>query len=88
MLSNESLLFALNSGCLNSQACECQGSRLQTLWRSAYTGSVRRMPRLFVIVSHLVEIVLVKLSNEAGEIAMLEVFGKDRLGESFILHDV
>lgn len=35
------------------------------------------MPAFFVVVPYLVEIVLVELSNEACEIAMLEVFGED-----------
>ncbi len=77
MLSNESLLFALNSGCLNSQAYKCQESAIADVGGSAYTGSVRRMPAFFVVVSNLVEIVLVELSNEACKIAMLEVFGED-----------
>lgn len=44
------------------------------------------MPILFIVVSHLVEVILIELAHEAGEIAMLEMFGKDRLGEPFILH--
>ena len=43
------------------------------------------MSTLFIIVSHLVEIVLVELAHEAGEIAVFEMFGQDGLGESFIL---
>lgn len=43
------------------------------------------MSTLFIVVSHLVEVVLVELAHKAGEVAMLEMFGKDRLGESFIL---
>lgn len=43
------------------------------------------MPTLFIIVSHLVEVILVELAHEAGEVAMFEMFGKDRLGEPFIL---
>lgn len=43
------------------------------------------MPVLFVVVSHLVEVILVELAHEAGEVAVFEVFGKDRLGESFVL---
>ncbi len=43
------------------------------------------MPTLFIVVSHLVEVILVELAHEAGEVAMFEVFGKDGLGEPFIL---
>lgn len=43
------------------------------------------MTAVFVVVSHLVEVVLVELANEAGKIAVLEVFGQDRLCESFVL---
>ena len=43
------------------------------------------MPTLFIVVSHLVEVVLVELAHEAGEVAMFEMFGEDRLGESFVL---
>ena len=53
--------------------------------KSTYTRAVWRMPILFIIVSHLVEVILVELAHEAGEIAMFEMFGKDRLGEAFIL---
>ena len=44
------------------------------------------MPIFFIVVSHLVEVIFVELAHEAGEVAMLEVFGKDRFGEPFILH--
>lgn len=43
------------------------------------------MSTLFVVVSHFVEIVLIELSDEAGEVAMLEMFWEDRFGESFVL---
>ena len=43
------------------------------------------MSALFIVMSHLVEVILVELAHEAGKIAMLEVFGQDRLGEPFIL---
>ncbi len=33
------------------------------------------MTTFFVVMSHLVEIILVELSDEAGEVAMLEVLG-------------
>lgn len=44
------------------------------------------MATLFIVVPHLVEIILVELAHEAGEVAMFEMFGKDRLGEPLILH--
>lgn len=43
------------------------------------------MPTLFIVVSHLVEVILVELAHEAGEVAVFEVFRKDGLGEPFIL---
>ena len=65
------------------------------LWKSAedkpqrkrYTHacSVRRLSILFIVVSDFVEVVLVELANEAGKIAMLEVFREDRFGEALIL---
>ena len=36
-------------------------------------------------MSHLVKVILVELSNEAGKVAVFEVFGKDGFGESFVL---
>lgn len=44
------------------------------------------MSILFIVVSHLMEVVLIKLAHEAGEVAMFKMFGQDRLGEPFILH--
>ena len=46
------------------------------------------MPILLIIVSHLVEVIFVKLAHEAGEVAVFEMFGQNRLGESFILRKV
>lgn len=43
------------------------------------------MTTLFIVVSHLVEVILVQLSDEAREIAMFEMFGEDRFGEPFVL---
>ena len=86
ILSKESLLFALNSGCLNSQAWDQSAAKdTSSFQQSTYTGAVRRLSALFIVVSHLVEVVFVELAHEAGEVAMLEVFGKDRLCESLIL---
>ena len=36
----------------------------------------------------LVEVILVELADEAGEVAMLEMFGQDGLGESLVLRRV
>ncbi len=46
------------------------------------------MPTLFVVVSHLVEVVFVELAHKAGEVAMFEMFGQDRLGEPLILREM
>lgn len=43
------------------------------------------MSTLFIVVSHFMEVILVELAHEAGEIAMLEMFRQDRLGESLVL---
>lgn len=86
MLSSASLLLALKSGCLNSQACKrrlnsCLGH--QTLY--TYTRAVWRLAILLIVVSHFMEVVFVQLPDEAGEIAVLEVFGEDMLGEFLVL---
>ena len=41
---------------------------------------------VLVALSHLVEIILVELADEAREIAVLEMLGEDGLGELLILH--
>ena len=43
------------------------------------------MTPLFIVMPDLVEIILVELSNETCKVAVLEMFGQYRLGESFIL---
>lgn len=43
------------------------------------------MSAFFIIVPDFVKVILVELPNETGEVAMLEVFGENRLGEMFIL---
>lgn len=40
---------------------------------------------LLVVLSNFVEIVLVQLSDETGEIAVLEMPGQDGFGEFFAL---
>ena len=45
--------------------------------QTTYASSIGGMTVLFVIMPDLVEIVFIELSNEAGEITMLEMLGKD-----------
>ena len=52
---------------------------------AAYTGPVWRLPAIFVVMSHFMEVILVELPYEACEVAVLEVLGQDRLCESFVL---
>lgn len=75
MLSSESLLFALNSGCLNSHACSPSVIKADGRCVFAYTGSVRRLPCVLVVVSYFVEVVFVQLTDKAREVAMLEMLG-------------
>ena len=44
------------------------------------------MSAILIVVSHLVEVVLVELADETREVAVLEMLGKNRLGESLVLH--
>ena len=44
------------------------------------------MAIVFVVVSYLVEIILVELADKACEVAVFEMFGEYRLGESLVLH--
>lgn len=37
--------------------------------------SIRRLARFFVVLSDLVEVILVQLTHETGEVAMLEMLG-------------
>lgn len=74
MLSSESLLLALNSGCLNSHACASQSQTDRVQPHHTNPWSIWRLPILLVIVPHFVKVVLVELSDETGEIAVLEVF--------------
>lgn len=88
MLSSASLLFALKSGCLNSQAC---GGR-QYMWRcrkksATHPCSVRRLSVLFVVVPHFVKVIFVQLSNKTGKIAVLEMLWQYVFREFFILQN-
>lgn len=76
MLSRESLLFALNSGCLNSHACTLLGLSGGLRGKSrAYPWTIRRLPALLIVVPDLVEVILVQLADETGEVAVFEMFG-------------
>lgn len=44
------------------------------------------MAIVFIVVSYLVEIILVELADKAGEVAVFEMFGENRLGKSLVLH--
>jgi hypothetical protein len=57
------------------------GDRMRTNIRAIWRWSI-----VFVVLSDLVEVILVQLSDEASKIAMLEVFGEDQLGEFLVLH--
>lgn len=39
-----------------------------------YTRTVRGLSGVLIVVSYFVEVVLVQLTDEAGEVAVLEVF--------------
>ncbi len=85
MLSNDSLLFALNSGCLNSHAYFIQLYGISTTEVSTHPRSVWRLSAFFVVMSDLVEVILVKLADEACKVAVLEVLWKNGLGEPLVL---
>lgn len=42
---------------------------------ATHPQSVRGLPALFIVVADFVKVVFVELAHEAGEIAVLEVFG-------------
>lgn len=89
MLSSESLLLALNSGCLNSQAwAESEAKANSASNGPTYPGSVRRLATLLVVVPDFVEVIFIQLSHKAGKIAMFEVFRKNGLGEALVLTGV
>jgi hypothetical protein len=50
-----------------------------------YVGAVRGGDALVGVVADFVEVILVQLADEAGEVAVLEVLGEDVLGELFVL---
>ena len=51
----------------------------------SYTGAIRRMTALLIVVPNLVEVILVELTDETGEVAVLEVFWQDGFRKPFIL---
>ena len=46
----------------------------RTVLYQSYSDAVRRGAALLIVVSHFVEVVLVKLAHETREVAVLEVF--------------
>lgn len=88
ILSSESLLFAWNSGCLNSHAYHLSVFPLQSLvkrWVRTYTRPVRVHPIILIILSDLVEIVLVQLADKGGEVAVFKVFWQDQFCKFLVL---
>ena len=87
MLSSASLLFALKSGCLNSQAYIPLFSYFLYAYRKqcSYSRPVWRPSPFFVVVSNLVEVVFVELTDETSKVAMFKVLRQDGLGELFVL---
>lgn len=51
----------------------------------SYSRSIWRLPSIFIVVSHFMEVVFIQLADKAGEIAMFEMFRQDGLGKSFVL---
>ena len=74
MLSRESLLFALNSGCLNSQACQESTFAFAPPELVTYACAISCWTIPLVILPDFVEVVLVQLSDETRKVGMLEVF--------------
>ena len=50
-----------------------------------YPDAIRRSAALLIVVSHFVEVVLVQLAHETGEVAVLEVLRQNVLGEFLVL---
>lgn len=51
----------------------------------AYIRTIWGLPILLVILTNFMEIVLVQLTDKTRKVAVLEVSGKDGLGEFFAL---
>jgi len=63
----------------------CVSSCLLDAHCYTHACTIWRLPVLLIVVSHFVEIVLVQLSDERGEITVLEVLRQDMLGKLLIL---
>ena len=86
MLSKESLLLALNFGCLNSHAYVDQLSQHKCMdHHRTNTCSIGRMTAFFIVMSDLVEVIFVELANETSKIAVFEVLWEDGFGETLVL---
>lgn len=88
MLSRASLLFILKSGCLNSHACAVYQTFCDYDWVQepcTYARAVRRLAVFLIVVPDLVKVVLVQLTDETGEVAMLEMLWQNVLCEFFVL---
>jgi hypothetical protein len=48
-------------------------------------GTVGRWSIVFIVLSDLVEVIFVQLSNEASKVAVLEMFRQNQFCEFFIL---
>ena len=86
ILSSESFLFAWNSGCLNSHAWPQVSLNVKDE-REVGTdiGPIWRWTAILVVLSDLVEVIFIQLSDETRKVAVLEVFREDQLGEFFVL---
>jgi hypothetical protein len=55
-------------------------------WRTDI-WSVGRCPALFIVLAHFVKVIFVQLADEAGKVAVFEMFGKDGFGEFLVLDE-
>lgn len=86
MLSRESFLFAWNSGCLNSHACSQVSLVVDRRGgTSTDVGTIWGGTVILVVLSDLVEIIFVQLSDKTRKVAVLEMFREDQLREFFVL---
>ena len=77
MLSNESLLFALNSGCLNSHACDCQSPRKHSLCESKLTpGPYGEWPFSSLLCRTLWKSYLLSCRTKLAKLLCLKCFGR------------
>lgn len=52
---------------------------------STYACAIWRLSRILIIVSNLVKVIFVQLSDETRKVAVFEVLGQDVLGKLFVL---